>query len=496
MSTSSPRVEAVRLDANRVRIETPSGLDVTLFANARVPVDRASLAELDAVSGIVESVRALDAVGFFGDSGVASVRRAVLTPDFHRGAGVPVGTVLETEGMVFPRLAGTDIGCGMRLLATDLACEEFEAIGRRLDDALRRLFFGGGRDIPLDEAGRAAILREGAPGLRAPATGGGIWRHLDPARLAAELPRHHRGGSWPTDDLWAFGDFVRGSGGVSRDAVVASIGGGNHFVEIQRVEECLDRRACWDWGLKRGRVAVMVHTGSLDIGAAVGTHFADLARRIHPAGLPRPAHGFHPLPLVGPHAPHGRAYLSAMGLAANLAVVNRLLLGELTLRVLCEAAGRQIETRLVHDAPHNLAWAEGLRVLHRKGACPAERDPADRAFPDGQPVIVPGSMGDASWLLRGQGLAESLCSAPHGAGRVIARGEGRRADPAGLDRLRVVTRLDPLRIRRDIAQELRRNLLEEAPGNYKPVLPAMQTCADAGIALPVARLMPLLTCKG
>lgn len=496
VTTNPARVEAVRIDDNRLRIENPSGLDAMLYANPRVPIDRASIASLGGLSGIARSVRALDDAGGFGARGNGAVHRAVFTPDFHRGAGIPVGTVLETEGLVFPRAAGSDIGCGMRLLATDLTREEFDAIGPGLDGMLRHAFFEGGRDIPLDEAGRAAILREGAAGLRAPPGGGGIWRRLEPAVLERDLARTHRGGCWPTEDLWAFGDYVRGSGGVSRDAAIASIGGGNHFCEIQWVEECLDRRVAWDWGLRRGHVAVMVHTGSLDLGSAVGLHFCDLARRIHPQGLPMPEHGYLPLPLAGPHAEHGRAYLSAMGLAANFAVVNRLMLGALAVEVLSRAAGRAVEARLVYDAPHNLAWAEGTRVIHRKGACPAEHDPWDPEFPDGHPVIVPGSMGDASYLLRGLGNAEALCSAPHGAGRVVARGEGRRGDPGELRRLRVVTKVDLARVRRDVAEELRRTLLEEAPGNYKPVLPAMETCADAGLAAPVAKLMPLLTIKG
>lgn len=496
MSTTNPRVDAVRLDANRLRIETPSGLDVILYANASVPIDRASLADVGALSGVVESVRDLDAIGFFGDRGVAEVRRAVLTPDFHRSSGIPVGTVLDTAGMVFPKCAGSDIGCGMRLVSTDLTREEFDAIGPRLDGMLRHAFFEGGRDIPLDEAGRAAILREGAAGLRAPAGGGGIWRHLDPEALRADLARSHGGGSWATEDLWSFENYARGSGGVSRDAAIASLGGGNHFLEMQWVDECLDRRACYDWGLKKGSVAVMVHTGSLDLGSAVGAHFTELARRIHPSGLPMPKHGYNPLPLMGPLAHHGRAYLSAMGLAANFAVVNRLMLAALAMRCLSQAVGREIGSRLVYDAPHNVAWSDGMDTLHRKGACPAGLDPEDAAFPTGHPVIVPGSMGDASYVLRGLGCAGSLASAPHGAGRVLARGEGRRADVTEMRRLRVVTKVDLARVRRDIAEELEKGLMEEAPGNYKPVLPAMETCADAGIAAPVARLMPLLTAKG
>lgn len=495
MPTPSNRVEATRIDAVRVRIDNPSGLDVQLFANERVPVDRASLAEVGTLCGMLDTIHDLNRARFFGDF-EADIRRCVLTPDFHKGAGIPVGTVIDARGFVAPRTAGTDIGCGMRLLATDLSREEFERMGGRLDTLLRHAFFEGGRDIPLDEAGRAAMLRDGAAGLRAPARGGGIWRHLDPEALERDLARTHRGGRWPTRDLWAFADYVRGSGGVSRDAAIASIGGGNHFLEIQWVEECIDRRSCWDWGVRPGAVTVMVHTGSVGLGGMVGKHFMDLARQLHPRGMPLPSHGFHAIPTAGPLADHGDAYLSAMGLAANFAVVNRLMLGALALRCLSEAAGRDVQGRLVYDAPHNLVWSEGQDHLHRKGACPAGCDHADPAFPDGHPVIVPGSMGDASYLLKGMGSLASLCSAPHGAGRLTARGEGRRGDAGELSRIRVVTKIDPSRVRRDIAAEHVRTLMEEAPSQYKPVAPVIDTVGEAGIASPVARLRPLLTVKG
>jgi tRNA-splicing ligase RtcB len=111
-------------------------------------------------------------------------------------------------------------------------------------------------------------------------------------------------------------------------------------------------------------------------------------------------------------------------------------------------------------------------------------------------VIVPGSMGDASYVLKGQGSIASLCSAPHGAGRLAARGEGRKGDTGELGRIRVVTKIDPTRVRRDIAAEHLRTLMEEAPSQYKSVTPVVGTVADAGIASPVARLRPLLTVKG
>ena len=133
----------------------------------------------------------------------------------------------------------------MRLLATSLMYEDFFRCNN-LDAILRHAFFEGGRNIPMDEAGRAAMLREGVIGLRPLKEG--IWQHIDSAQIINDLDRTHRYGSWPTNDLWMFGDYVKGSGGISRDSAIGSIGGGNHFCEIQYVDECLDKQACWEWG--------------------------------------------------------------------------------------------------------------------------------------------------------------------------------------------------------------------------------------------------------
>jgi tRNA-splicing ligase RtcB len=489
------RVNASRVDDVRVRLDTPSGLDIQLFAKEAVPVDRASLAEVATLSEIADTIAGLNRVRYFGDF-EGEIRRCVLTPDFHKGAGIPVGTVIDAHGFVIPRCAGTDIGCGMRLIATDMTRDEFKGLGARLDGILRHAFFEGGRDIPMDAAGRASMLRQGAPGVKAPPGGGGIWRHIDPQSLEQDLSRTHGHGSWPTRDLWEFVDYVEGSGGTSHDAVIGSIGGGNHFLEIQYVDACVDRRACWHWSLKAGMVVVMVHSGSVGLGGLVGRRFMDLARKLYPAGMSMPGHGYYPIPTAGPLAQQGEAYRSAMGLAANFAIVNRLMLAALALRCLSDAAGRPVHGSLVYDAPHNLIWSNGQNHLHRKGACPANSDPEDAMFPDGHPVIVPGSMGDASYVLKGQGSLASLCSAPHGAGRRAARGEGRRGDMAELDPIRVVTKIDPTRVRREIAAEHLRALMEEAPSQYKSVTPVVETVADAGIAAPVARLQPLLTVKG
>ncbi len=195
--------------------------------------------------------------------------------------------------------------------------------------------------------------------------------------------------------------------------------------------------------------------------------------------------------------------------AANFAFANRLLLGLMTIRVLSEVIGRTIQAQLVYDAPHNLIW-EGPedRFLHRKGACPAiGSDPSQPTSPfryTGHPVLIPGSMGAASYVLAGQGNAAALCSACHGAGRALSRGKSRRIDQQTYAdttaKLRVVTAIDPtaadVRLRRDVLAEYHNRLKEEGPFAYKDVTPVVQTVEDAGIARRVARMWPLLTIKG
>lgn len=485
-------IGTLRLDANRIKLQTDTDLDIVLFANEQVPIDRASIQEVQTISEIKTTIEMLNQIGFFGDY-TAKLHRAVLTPDFHKGAGIPIGTVLDADGFVLPKCAGTDIGCGMRLIATDIMWDDFQRCAN-LDNILRHAFFEGGRNIPLDEEGRAGMLREGVIGLKP--INDGIWRHIDMAQMINELDRTHRMGSWPTKDLWNFADYVRGSGGISRDSAIGSIGGGNHFCEIQYVEECLDKQACLEWGLRPGMITVMAHTGSVGIGSTVGDHFVNQSRKIHPTSVKMPKHAYHPLPTVGALAAEGNAYLSAMGLASNFATCNRLMIGAVTLRCLSDALGKTVSGKLVYDAPHNLVWSDGQRHLHRKGSTPADCDCSDPLFPNGHPVIVPGSMGDASYVLKGRGATASLCSAPHGAGRLAARGAGRRASTDEMQAIRVVTKIDLDRVRRDIADEYRKDLMEEAPSQYKPVLPVIDTVADAGIASPVARLRPLLTIKG
>ncbi len=516
------RLESIarRVDETTLDILNPHGVPVTLFANRDVPIEIEAIDQalaLVSVQQTIEDLRAAQARGtigpFWGDD-EARLLRVVLTPDFHRGAGIPVGTAAEACGFVIPQAVGNDVCCGMRLLVTDVTRDELARHLDELADPLRAVFFEGQRAIAMSPRQREALLREGLWGLLE--TSGdnaniGLWRHYDPRTQEADLARVHFQGVLPAREIFAFGDYIKSSGTTSgHDSQIGSIGGGNHFVELQVIDEILDGTTAHAWGVTRDTVAIMAHSGSVGLGHTVGGYFLDRARAVFPRELKHPEHGFYLMPTDGPHGHLAAKYLDAMHNAANFAFANRLFLGLMAVRVLSDVLQRPIETRLIYDAPHNLIWANDATTgthVHRKGACPALGPDVTSASPfrfTGHPVIIPGSMGAASYLLSGTGNATALCSACHGAGRSLSRGKSRHVDEATyqetFSRLRVVTPINPnlpeVRLRRDVLAQYHNRLKEEAPYAYKDITPVVQTVEDADVARRVARMWPLLTIKG
>jgi tRNA-splicing ligase RtcB len=402
----------------------------------------------------------------------------------------------------------------MRLLVTDITRDELAPHLADIHRPLRAVFFQGQRGIPMSPRQREALLREGLWGLhetRADNAGTELWRYYDARTQEADLARVHFQGVLPARDIFSFADYVAGSGAIdSRDPQIGSIGGGNHFVELQVVDEILDGATAHAWGVRGDAVTIMAHSGSVGLGYPVGGFFLDQARAIYPRELAHPDHGFYVIPTRGRHAALGARYLDAMRNAANFAFANRLFLGLMTVRVLSEMLGRDIAANLIYDAPHNLVWDDERTDvhLHRKGACPAlGGDPSAAASPfrfTGHPVIIPGSMGASSYLLAGEGNAAALCSACHGAGRSLSRGKSRHVDErtfeATFEKLRVVTPIDPtapeVRLRHDVLAEYKDRLKEEAPYAYKDITPVVETVEQAAVARRVARMWPLLTIKG
>ena len=492
-----------RLDANRSSVPNTGNIPVTLYANEAVPVQRAALDELGGLLEVQETVERHYRANPDAFTSVPEVQRVAITPDFHKGSGIPIGTVLQTKGFVVPQAIGSDINCGMRLHTTGLTEEAVLSNLDALERKLRRVFFEAGRSIPMTRAQREALLTAGLEGLcdavpRAQQTG--LWAHWHRQDWVRDLARTEERGSLSAGLSAGFDDWLGQADAFTRDAQIGSIGGGNHFVEIQRVERILDRSVAHAWGLRVGMVTIMVHTGSLGLGSQSAGLIRQMLRGAHPENLPHPSNGIYLLPLRDDQRTH--TFWNALGNAANFAFANRAMLALMAWQCLEETI-TETEFPLLYDAPHNLVWQSGETMLHRKGATPARglEEMQDTAFAyTGEPVLVPGSMGASSYVMAGMGNPEALSSASHGAGRAVSRRQAARGHDAEFERFlqefRIVTALNWRHARGDIKTRKLEELKQEAPHAYKNILPVVETLEGAGLARRVAELKPLLTVKG
>jgi tRNA-splicing ligase RtcB len=420
------------------------------------------------------------------------VDAALGMPDMHEGYGFPVGGVAATrlpDGVISPGGIGFDINCGVRLLVSGL---------READVAptLEPLIHEMSRSVPAGYGrhGRLALTRE----------------EMD--RVLGEgcpyLVREHRLGR--PEDL-AFiesGGVITGAdpGQVSERAKqrgedqLGTLGGGNHFIEVQVVDAIHDERAAQALGLAPGQVTVLIHTGSRGLGHQVCTDYVKLMDAVlHKYGIAVPDRQLACVPFS---SPEGRRYFGAMCAAVNFAFCNREVIAhraqEVFRRVLRGQPGTEL--RLVYDVAHNTAKIEhhGDRALcvHRKGATRAF-GPSSAEIPEpyrgvGQPVLIPGSMGTASYLLVGtdEAGALSFSSTCHGAGRAMSRGAAKRRVQGHVLRKELLAR--GIVVRCPSNQEL----AEEAPLAYKDVDRVVDVVQRAGIARKVARLRPIGVVKG
>ena len=407
------------------------------------------------------------------------VCRACATPDFHPGdSGVAIGSIVETTGMVIPAAVGSDINCGMRLHVADLSIEQFLAKRDRFVELLKGDYFFGTRDVSMTAKTARAMFQHGIPGwldaMLDQATGSVV--NSDFEQLATECNRTFLGGSMNGDVKWAPAELVPNDGLV-RDGGLGTIGGGNHFVEIQVVEEVVDKATAYTWGVRSGQIAFMIHSGSRNVGKYIGGMWRDRSREAWPKTLKYPESGLFPLS-VEANPELVSSYLQAEATAANYGFLNRLLLAEL-LRLRLRQVFGDVEAPLVYDLPHNITLAEGAGWVTRKGACPAH---------SGQPVIVPGSMGAPSYLLIGEGNDRFLRSASHGAGRARSRFDMSREGADKTDAALGLTGVDCITLR-----EERR--IEEAPAAYKPIEPVIDVQVEAQMVGIVAKMKPVLTFK-
>jgi tRNA-splicing ligase RtcB len=427
--------------------------------------------------------------------GAGSIDAVSTTPDFHAGKPVPVGVVVDSDGLVMPHLIGSDIGCGMRMIALNGVTED--DLPSSLDGHLRHLHFQGGRDIALNGRARHAVLRDGVPGLLEEMAKDrrGLLSRVDLKGAWLDVDRMSDNGAFSSSSIDPnFADYADLHGEYRYDGILGTIGGGNHFVEFGVVDRIEDGQFASVAGVRKGSLVLVVHSGSLDFGQNVG---ASARQR-----QDQTAFGDKRVVSLLQSPALAERYLNAHANAANVAFVNRFLIGLTAIEALKRSLGRDVGHHLVYDAPHNTVWRQGTKVRHRKGACPA-RGPGELLGSPyewlGEPVILPGSMGDGSWLLKGLGDASGLQSSAHGAGRRLSRQDARSEAiiPAAL---RVVGPLDlkasSLRGRADILAEAESRLKEEAPAAYRPIESVVNPMVEAGLVGRVAKVRPLLTVKG
>jgi tRNA-splicing ligase RtcB len=425
------------------------------------------------------------------------IKAAYAMPDIHQGYGLPIGAVVATDpesGVITPGGVGYDINCGVRLLRTDLTKTE---VMPRLKDLVNALFAA----VPagVGSHGKVRLTREDA---HQPLVKGARWaveRGLgEPEDLEAAEASGCIGGADP--DAVSHKAYERG-----RDQL-GTLGSGNHFLEVQIVEKIYDEQAANVLGLFPDQATVLIHSGSRGFGHQVCTDYlATMERALKKYGIQLPDRQLACTPVRSEEA---TAYLGAMRAAANYAWANRQCMTHWAREVfqkVFKKSSRDLGLSLVYDVAHNIAKLEDHEVDGKKMQVVVHRKGATRAFPPGhpelperyrgigQPVLVPGDMGRASFVLVGtQGaMLETFGSTCHGAGRVMSRAAAIRAAKG-----RAIERELEDRHGVYVRATGRDSLKEEMPEAYKNVQDVVTVCHNAGISKIVAKLKPIGCIKG
>jgi tRNA-splicing ligase RtcB len=421
------------------------------------------------------------------------VGRSLAMPDIHQGYGFPIGGVAATDfhrGVISPGGVGFDINCGVRLLASTLEREE---VTPKLRELVNQLF----RDVPSGTGSEGTV----------PCS----FRDLDEVLERGAAWVVERGYGEPADlEFCEESGALRGASAakVSDRAKqrgrtqIGTLGSGNHFLEVQYMEKILEPEIAECFGLHLNQVAVLIHCGSRGLGHQVCTDYLKVMNEAMPRySISLPDRQLACVPMKSPEA---RDYFAAMAAAANFAWANRQAITHFTRGAFRKVLGDDAELRVVYDVAHNMAKRERHRVgetdvdvvVHRKGATrsfPAGSAELPPAYKDaGQPVLIPGSMGTASYVLVGteRAMEETFGTVCHGAGRAMSRTAAKRGRDARVETKKLEDQGIILR------SETRDGILEEIPEAYKDIDAVVDVVHNAGLARKVARLRPMGVVKG
>ena len=419
---------------------------------------------------------------------------ALAMPDMHEGYSSPIGgvaAVRTSDGIIAPGMCGYDINCGMKFLKSECTDEEIRPYLDKLATEIQKEVpsgLGRGRQIKLSIRQIDKILEGGIPKLVE--QGYGEKEDVDNCEAGGKLE-------------WADASLVSDRAKNRAGDQVGTLGSGNHFLELQKVDEIFDDKTAQAFGLFKNQFAIMIHTGSRGLGHQVCTdylrEFIPLAERKYKIMVPDREFACVPF-----GSPEGQKYFSAMAAAANYAWSNRQMIAHFVREAWKSVLGKKASRLLaLYDVAHNIIKKERYSVDGKEAEVAVHRKGATRAFPPGhteipekyrevgQPVIIPGSMGTASYILAGIKTGEEAWySSCHGAGRTMSRHEAMRR----ISGQEVVKRLESKGIM--VKCWSLRGIAEEAPQAYKDIESVVDVVHNAGLSKKVARLVPLAVIKG
>ncbi len=411
-------------------------------------------------------------------------------PDIHTGFGLPIGGVMAMdarEGLISAGAVGMDINCGVRLLQTNINAGELtptllQKLIRTIEDRVPSGIGHKSRHAKVIKDNFNDILIKGVPWL----INLGVGRTQD-------LEAIEDGGCLLGAEPKSLSDKA-----VNRGLQLSTIGGGNHFIEIGLLEKIDEERAAFAFGLREGCITVLIHTGSRGFGHQICTDYSkEMKKAASKYKLQLPSAGLAAVPI---NSAEGKRYLGAMTCAINFAYANRQWIADDVRKAFSTVLGGKDEDYgldLIYDIAHNTARFETIKgrtmLIHRKGATralPAGHSDNPLKFREtGHPILIPGSMGSASYIIKAEpGVEEVYHSVNHGAGRVLSRTAARKE--ISVDELKA--RLGKI----IVSGRNYRAYLDEAPQAYKDINQVVGTFTDIGLTKSVARLRPLAVIKG
>jgi len=465
--------------------EIPKSFRADMRVPARIYVSEKMLEEVFRDQSILQLINGTTLPGI--------VKYGIAMPDCHEGYSVPigfVGAIGTSDGIISPGACGFDINCGMKLLKSEYSEKEIKPHLENLAIEIQKEVpsgLGRGRQIKLNIEQINKILESGAQRLVEQGYG-----------EKEDIENCEAGGRLDWADASTVSEHAKNRG---RDQV-GTLGSGNHFLELQKVEEIFDEKVAEVFGLFKDQIVVMVHCGSRGLGHQVCT---DSLRTMIPAmqryGIKVPDREFACVPF---NSSEGQRYFAAMASAANYAWANRQMIAHFVRKAWESVLGEKVSPLVaLYDVAHNIIKKEKYKINEKETEVAVHRKGATRAFPPGhleipekyrsvgQPVLIPGSMGTASYVLVGTKEGEEVFfSTCHGSGRTMSRHAAMRV----VSGQEVVKSLESKGI--VVKYWSLRGIAEEAPMAYKDIREVVEVVHQAGLSKKVAKLVPLAVIKG